>query len=624
MNDQDKTKEQLIAELVEIRRRTKDAENKRKRLSMMLDQLPAQVYLIATDYSFRYANQLFRDHFNDPEGDKCYKIFYGRTEPCPACSMSRSWKDKQCEQGEYAYPNGKTYQIFDYPFTDCDGTLLQLNFGLDITAQKKAEAAFLQSEEKFYKAFHGNPVPMSITKLKDGLYVEVNDALLRISGYERNEIIGHSSLELNVLSFPETWDYCLEQIHANGSIPDLEIYLNLKSGEKRVFIISGETIDIDGEPHLICCMRDINDQKIMEESLRLSAECLSKAFNAVPIPMIISTLEEGRFIKVNRAFINIMRIEDEEAIGKSSLELGFWADPADRELIKQKLIASQSVQEMEIYFIDNTGERRLGLYSAERLDVKEEACMLSVLMDISELRKMEAELTRLDRLNLVGEMAASIGHEIRNPMTTVRGYLQLLQQNDLYHGEIEYFDLMIEELDRANSIITEFLSLAKNKVVELELTGLNTIINKLMPLVQAKAMSRDQYIRLEMANKLPFLMLDHKEIRQLILNLVNNGMEAMAAGGCVTIKTYIEQGRVVLAINDNGMGIDGELLYKLGTPFFTTKEQGTGLGLAVCYRIAARHNAYIDIETGPTGTTFYVRFPTPEGGGSGNVTAPTF
>jgi len=236
--------------------------------------------------------------------------------------------------------------------------------------------------------------------------------------------------------------------------------------------------------------------------------------------------------------------------------------------------------------------------------------MAGINLDITEQKIFQREVERLDRLNLVGEMAASIGHEIRNPMTTIRGFLQILRENKVYIEEIEFFDLMIEELDRANSIITEFLSLAKNKIVEKTPLNLNSIISKSLPLIQAKAISRDQYIKLEM-DDLPNLLLDQKEIRQLILNLVNNGMESMNSAGDVTIRTVVEKGDVVLSVQDQGHGIEHELLDKLGTPFITTKDQGTGLGLPVCYRIAVRHNAKIDIETSSTGTTFYVRFPIP-------------
>jgi two-component system, sporulation sensor kinase E len=166
---------------------------------------------------------------------------------------------------------------------------------------------------------------------------------------------------------------------------------------------------------------------------------------------------------------------------------------------------------------------------------------------------------------------------------------------------------MIEELDRANSIITEFLSLARNKVVDLKPTDLNNIIKKTLPLIQAQAMRQEQYIKLEL-NNLPYLLVDQKEIRQLIINLVKNALESMSAPGVVTIRTYVENDQVILAVQDEGPGIESEYLEKIGTPFFTTKKEGTGLGLAVCYRIANQHKARIKIETGPSGTTFFVIF----------------
>ena len=384
----------------------------------------------------------------------------------------------------------------------------------------------------------------------------------------------------------------------------------MKSGEIKTALISVEIIDLNGEAHLLVSARDITEQKRMEDALRQSEECFSKAFNSSPILMSISTLEEGRFIMVNNTFCRIMDYRNEKVVGRTSLDIGFWAKYTDRYLVKKRIMESQTVRDMEIYFFTGKGEQRVGLYSAEGIDINGRPCLISVLIDVTELRQMEVEMTRLDRLNVVGEMAASIGHEIRNPMTTVRGYLQLLQENKDYHKEIEYFDLMIEELDRANLIITEFLSLAKNKMVELKPNNLNAIIGKLLPLVQAKAISRDQHIKVEL-NYQPDILLDSKEIRQLILNLVNNGMESMPSVGDITIRTYIEKGKAVLAVQDQGLGIDSELLDKIGSPFFTTKEQGTGLGLAVCYRIAAHHNARIDIDTSSTGTTFYVKFPSP-------------
>lgn len=224
---------------------------------------------------------------------------------------------------------------------------------------------------------------------------------------------------------------------------------------------------------------------------------------------------------------------------------------------------------------------------------------------ISEIKIIETELTRLNRLNLVGEMAAVIGHEIRNPITSVRGFLQLFEYK--YSQDIDYLNLMVEELDRANDIITEFLSLTRNKIVELKPINLNMIINKISPLICSSATALGNNVEIETGD-VPDLYLDEQEIRQLLFNLVRNGLEAMPSGGILTIKTFTEKENVVLSIQDQGNGIDSEILDKFGTPFITTKEQGTGLGLAVSCGIAARHNAKIDVETGPAGSTFYIRF----------------
>lgn len=232
----------------------------------------------------------------------------------------------------------------------------------------------------------------------------------------------------------------------------------------------------------------------------------------------------------------------------------------------------------------------------------------AIIKDITGRKQIEKEMARLDRLNLVGQMAAGIGHEIRNPMTAIRGLLQLLMDKKECKRFKEYFDLMIYELDRANSIITEYLSLARNKKHEVYKQNINSILNALYPLIKADAMRTDKDILLELED-VPDLMLNEKEIRQLILNLARNGIEAMSPGGRLTIKTFADgEEEVVLAVQDQGKGIASDTLDKIGTPFFTTKDNGTGLGLATCYSIAARHNAGITIETNPEGTTFFVRF----------------
>jgi PAS domain S-box-containing protein len=234
-------------------------------------------------------------------------------------------------------------------------------------------------------------------------------------------------------------------------------------------------------------------------------------------------------------------------------------------------------------------------------------CILSIARDLSERKRVEKDMARLDRLNLIGAMAAGIGHEIRNPLTTVRGFLQMLTGKEECVPYKDYFQLMVQELDRANSIITEFLTLAKNKAVDLKLGNINAILKILLPVLEAGAILYDKTIKTELGN-IPDMPIDEKEIRQLILNLVRNGLDAMPPGGTLRITTTCNDAETILSVHDQGKGIPPDLADKIGTPFFTTKEYGVGLGLAVCYSIAARHNATIAFDSSPTGTTFFVNF----------------
>jgi two-component system sporulation sensor kinase C len=235
------------------------------------------------------------------------------------------------------------------------------------------------------------------------------------------------------------------------------------------------------------------------------------------------------------------------------------------------------------------------------------SALQGIIRDITLRKKLEQMSSLFDRMNMVGSMAATVAHEIRNPMTTVRGYLQVMGRKHEYQKDKEKFKLMIEEIDRANAIIREYLSLSREKLVILKQCSLNTIIEALFPLIQADATASKVSVNLDLTS-VPELLLDENELRQLLLNLVRNSIEAMPQGGNLNICTLLEDDKVVLSVSDQGSGIPPHILNNLGTPFITTKDTGTGLGIPICYQIAHRHNATIKIDTSNKGTTFSVYF----------------
>ena len=349
------------------------------------------------------------------------------------------------------------------------------------------------------------------------------------------------------------------------------------------------------------------EQKRHEEALRLSEERFYKIFHHSPVSLTIYSLDSGKFIDANECCLKTHGYTRDEFIYRTPLDLNLWVDMDVCAKYSNELEEKGFANNYEIQTHKKSGEIFEALFSGVVIKINGEKCILGSITDITELRQYQRELSRLDSLNLIGEMAAGIAHEIRNPMTTVKGFLQLLSEKQEYKLHKNIFTLMVSELDRANSIITEFLSLVKNKPLDLKTQNLNSIIENLFPLIQADAMVADKYVDLDL-NRIENLLADGNEMCQLILNLVRNGFEAMSPGGKLTIKTYMINNTVVLVVQDQGKGIDSNAIDKIGTPFFTTKDNGTGLGLATCYSIVTRHNASINFDTGPSGTTFYASF----------------
>ncbi|MBM7567724.1 ATP-binding protein [Paenibacillus sacheonensis] len=228
--------------------------------------------------------------------------------------------------------------------------------------------------------------------------------------------------------------------------------------------------------------------------------------------------------------------------------------------------------------------------------------------DITELNRLRDEVGRMERLSLVGQMAASITHEIRNPMAVIRGFVQLMRERSP-DNQKEYYRIVMEELDRANSIISDFLSLAQNRVIEKNSQSLHDIINEILPLLWADANMRGQSLELRLTDQIPMLMLNEKEMKQLILNLARNGMEAMDQHGILSLETATFENYVEMRVSDTGSGIPQEKLEHLFEPFYTTKSHGTGLGLPLCLSIMERHGGVIHVDSKEgAGTTFIVRF----------------
>ncbi|KQX49025.1 hypothetical protein ASD40_12850 [Paenibacillus sp. Root444D2] len=234
-----------------------------------------------------------------------------------------------------------------------------------------------------------------------------------------------------------------------------------------------------------------------------------------------------------------------------------------------------------------------------------------LIVRISENVAMRQEVQRSEKLNVLSELAASVAHEIRNPMTVARGFMQILSQSEVTEEKKRiYTTMVIEEIDRAQSIITDYLSFAKPQAEKLEKVDVSTLSLKLSNLINPYASMRGVEILIDMESSLVVNANSEKMI-QCLVNLTKNGIEAMPSGGTLQITGFKKNAKVILQIKDNGVGMTPEQVNRLGTPFYSTKNKGTGLGMMVSYRIIKTFGGLIEVTSQPDqGTCFTISLPT--------------
>ncbi|TWI57932.1 ATP-binding protein [Halalkalibacter nanhaiisediminis] len=229
---------------------------------------------------------------------------------------------------------------------------------------------------------------------------------------------------------------------------------------------------------------------------------------------------------------------------------------------------------------------------------------------ISEQIRMEKatqdQLIRSEKLSIAGQLAAGIAHEIRNPITTIKGFLQLLEVNE---KNVKYINILEGEVNKIEQISNEFLILSKPHLENRKDQNIVELIEGVTVLLQPQAVNKNIGIQTTYESQNIIVNCDDMKIKQVLINLIKNAIEAME-NGYITIKLKETSHHVIIYITDEGHGIPKERLTELGKPFFTTKEKGTGLGLLVCYKIIEDHHGTIVVESEEgKGTTFTISLP---------------
>lgn len=319
--------------------------------------------------------------------------------------------------------------------------------------------------------------------------------------------------------------------------------------------------------------------------------------------------EKYQIVDINCSAVRIFDSPKEKLLGRSLLDFFSSIEDKKQEIINHiEQVTNNGKNHSSMVIKWHDGSIKHFDYSTKQEII--DGLNLTVIIDVTEKAEMQEQLRKSDRLNIVGELAAGIAHEIRNPMTALKGFIQLLEPCIKAEHAL-YYDVITSELARIDSIINEFLILAKPQEIRFLEKDVCQIMRETVDLLSAQAVLFNVQFDTHYEDNLPLLYCEPNQLKKVFINLIKNAIEVMSDGGTITVSIKaVDEQYIQVSIQDEGMGIPKEKIKKLGEPFYTTKEKGTGLGLMVSYRIIEEHKGRIQVESEEgAGTSFHLILP---------------
>lgn len=496
-----------------------------------------------------------------------------------------------------------------------------------------------RSEHKFRSIFDHSPLGIFQTDLR-GRLLTANPALARMYGYPSPEALVAEMTDVarQLYVHPGDRQKLLAELQARGRITGFLARYHRRDGQIIDVSVNAHFIDDPetGERIMEGLVEDITDRKRAEEALKLSEEKYFKAFDNSPVWVVLSSLETGRYIEVNQTFVDDMGYGREEIVGRTSLEMGTWVDPDDRQAIHHALEEKGTIRNVEVRRRTKSGQVLTMLFSADIIEISGESCMLSVSLDISdqkalenERKNFEARIQQMQKMEAIGMLAGGIAHDFNNILSAVIGYAELALMETEPADHLQHNIQQIHAAGmRARDLVQQILTFSRQGKRELKPLQIAIPIKEALKLLRSSlpaTIDMTTHIGADMDN----VMADPTQIHQIVMNLCTNAAQAMDKdGGQLTValsQVALEDNDIrlypgltagdylKLSIRDTGVGIPADLLVKIYQPYFTTKGKGkgTGLGLAVVHGIVQSYGGEIHVESVVgQGTTFHVYLPT--------------
>lgn len=493
--------------------------------------------------------------------------------------------------------------------TDAMSQLQAIREQLELESQNRQEAekALRTSEERLRKIFeHSNDAIFVIDPKRDRV-LEANPKAAEMLGYSRDELI--NSVQVSSIH-PEE----MEQVRAFGDKVlkqgygwTNELTCLTKSGYNIPSEISASVILFEGQNCIISLVRDVTERKLAEDKLRRS-EARFRTFVENAAEMFFLIDPEGKIEDVNQCTCNTLGYSREELLELSVTDINAELTPQQLWDLKENLTSEQPIT------IESWHRRKDGTVfpvevNISRFGSEDYPREIALARDITERKQAQAATARLAE---VGELAAMIVHEVRSPLTTVLMGLESCQSLELSERHQMRLNLALEEGERLNKLLNEILQYAREQKLELADIDLVTFISELKSSIEESPVAKGRFIAIQSSVAEAWIRGDRDKLKQVFINLVRNALEAIPEGETVTwgIEVANFPQHIRITIHNGGDPIPEETLHKLGSPFFTTKSEGNGLGVALAKRIVEAHQGELAIySSAEAGTTAEVVLP---------------
>ncbi|RLQ97523.1 PAS domain S-box protein [Falsibacillus albus] len=475
----------------------------------------------------------------------------------------------------------------------------------DITEKRQMEIKLRRSEEQFEDLFE-ETIDAIVLWDHEGRIIKANKAALSIFECTIEELL-QSKLWDFLYEKDRKYYHISAEFKEKGAIRDELLFL-MPNGQKKHLEFTSRMHSIDG--YNITILRNVSERYQMEKELRDSEMRFRKVFEGTLDGMLLWD-QNYLLIDMNPVAETILNCGQEKYIGMDIRNLiedkvdtmnEFRTHMRD---IKKHGQASQVIS----YKYEENKVKHLEISTKSNLVSN---LNLTVIRDMTEKLEMEEQLRKSDTLTVVGELAAGIAHEIRNPMTALKGFIQLLENSMVgSQSHSMYFNVISSELQRIESIITEFLILAKPQAIHFNEYDVCRIMKDTIELLNAQALMHGVEFNIYYEKDLPSIYCEPNQLKQVFINIIKNAIEVMPKGGNITVKIVDQQdGYIHITIEDEGSGIPSDKIKKLGEPFYTTKDRGTGLGLMVSFKIIKEHKGTVEVESEvEKGTIFHIKLP---------------